>query len=298
MPGAGNVSIGAFGTGGSSWLSDAALGLDLWVTGLPIGVDASQAGPIYRQYADATGHAPSLREDAMIFWQSRNRYKSTAIVEAVATNYSLLNLPVGVLVVDYKNQLVDGDFNPNPACYPSLTNLSTFVRNTINATTMFSFWPEMQNASAEHDTFASAGCLTNRDLQGYAIDTTITSCRDLIWNSFLKPNYYDKGVSSYWLDETDSEGTSGCPPHGYDTSFGIAAAYSQLWVGSWISTFSNQVAILGESPLVLTRGTWAGGQRFGIVLWSSDIQSSFEQLASMVPQGVHTSMSGIPWWTT
>ena len=38
--------------------------------------------------------------------------------------------------------------------------------------------------------------------------------------------------------------------------------------------------------LVLTRALWAGGHRYGVVLWSSDIQSSFEQLASMVPQGV------------
>jgi hypothetical protein len=34
------------------------------------------------------------------------------------------------------------------------------------------------------------------------------------------------------------------------------------------------------------------------VLWSSDIWSSFEELASQVPQSVHASMSGIPWWTT
>lgn len=63
--------------------------------------------------------------------------------------------------------------------------------------------------------------------------------------------------------------------------------------------FSEPVAALGEvEPLVLTRGVWAGGQRHGVVLWSSDIRSTFEQLASMVPQGVHAAMSGIPWWTT
>ena len=284
MPGYGNVSVGTFGVGGMNWTSDASLGLDFWVTGLPLGTDPLLDQPIYRQYADATGHAPPLREDAMIFWQSRNRYKSSAIAEAIAANYSALNLPVGILVVDYENQVHDGDFNPNPACYPSLSDLSTFVRSTINATTMFSFWPEVKNASSQHSVFENAGCLINSDLSGNAIDSTKTSCRDLIWNNYLKPNYYDQGVSAYWLDETDSEGTSGCPPHGYDTSFGPAAAFSQLWVNSWISTFSRPVALLGESPLVLTRGIWAGGQRFGTVLWSSDIQSSFEQLASMIPQ--------------
>ena len=299
MPGYGNVSIGALGSGGSQWASSAALALDFWVTGLPAGSPPSAAGPIYRQYADATGHAPPLREDAMIFWQSRNRYKSSAIAAAVAANYSALGLPVGVLVVDYENQRVDGDFNPNPDCYPSLTNLSTYVRATLNATTMFSFWPEVRPASSQYDTFSSAGCLSNRDLGGNVVDTTITKCRDLIWDSFLRPNYYEQGVSAYWLDETDGEGTDGCPPHGYDTSFGPAAAFSQLWVNSWLSTFSRPVALLGDvPPLVLTRGLWAGGQRFGVVLWSSDIQSSFEQLATMVPQGVHASLSGVPWWTT
>jgi alpha-glucosidase (family GH31 glycosyl hydrolase) len=120
MPGYGNVSVGEFGVGGMNWSSVAALGLDFWITGLPSGVNPTSAAPIYTQYADATGHAPLLREDAMIFWQSRNRYKSSAITEAIASNYSSLGLPVGVLVVDYENQIHDGDFNPNPNCYPSL----------------------------------------------------------------------------------------------------------------------------------------------------------------------------------
>ena len=65
-----------------------------------------------------------------------------------------------------------------------------------------------------------------------------------------------------------------------------------------LATFSEQVAKLGELPLVLTRGVWTGGQRHGVVLWSSDIWSSFEELAAQVPQGVHSSLFGIPWWTT
>jgi alpha-D-xyloside xylohydrolase len=94
-------------------------------------------------------------------------------------------------------------------------------------------------------------------------------------------------VSAYWLDETDGEGTSDGnitnDRHGYDTSFGPAAAYSNLWVNSWIRTFSEPVAAVGEeAPLVLVRGVWAGGQRYGVVLWSSDIWSTFEELASQV----------------
>ena len=71
---------------------------------------------------------------------------------------------------------------------------------------------------------------------------------------------------------------------------------SNLWVNQYLSIFTEPTRALGvEEPLVLVRGVWAGGQRHGAVLWSSDIQSNFETLAAMVPQGVHASMSGIPW---
>lgn len=268
---------------------------------MPATSPSTVAEAIYEQYADATGHSPPLRENAMLFWQSRNRYKSSQIAMSIADKYAALDLPVGVLVIDYKNQINDGDFKPDPSCFPSVANLSAYVAKTLRgASTVFSFWPEVLQGAAEESTLDAAGCLINSDLGGRAIDTTPASCRELIWRQFLKPRYYDQGVTAYWLDETDGEGTGiGDGDHGYDTSYGPARVYSQLWVNSWLQTFGEPVALLGhEPPLLLTRGVWAGGQRHGVVLWSSDIWSSFEQLASQVPQGIHASLSGIPWWTT
>ena len=70
-------------------------------------------------------------------------------------------LPVGVLVIDYKNQVHDGDFAPNPNCYPSVRALSDGVRAKINATTVFSFWPEVKQAAAEYGPLQARGCLIN-----------------------------------------------------------------------------------------------------------------------------------------
>jgi alpha-D-xyloside xylohydrolase len=304
MPGAGIVSVGAKNTGGMLWTAEATKGLDFWVSGLPAGKPstAASAEVIYEQYADATGHSPALREDAMIFWQSRNRYKSSDIVMSVSKHYKELELPVGVIVIDYKNQNFDGDFAPNPDCFPSVKDLSDGVRATLDASTVFSFWPEVKTQSAEYGVLKAANCLINKDLGGFAIDPTTKACRDLIWTKFLKPRYYDQGVTSYWLDETDGEGTGiGDGDHGYDTSYGPAAAYSNLWVNDWLAIFTDPVAALAvpnQPPMVLTRGVWAGGQRHGVVLWSSDIESTFEELAAQVPLGVHASLSGIPWWTS
>ena len=60
-------------------------------------------------------------------WRAGNRYKSSAIALSVAGHYKELDLPVGVIVIDYKNQNHDGDFAPGPTCFPSVANLSSGI---------------------------------------------------------------------------------------------------------------------------------------------------------------------------
>ena len=300
--GYGNIDVDQ--AGGQKWSQDAALNVDLWVT--TNSADNSGPGDIYEHYADATGHSPPLREDAMIFWQSRNRYKSSDIVETVAARYAELDLPVGVLVVDFRNQVHDGDFEPGKTCYPSVSGLVENVQQSINATTMFSFWPEVLPDSTEFQSLADRGCLINVDLQGLAFDATQSACREFVWSTMIKPRYFDQGVNAFWLDETDGEGTGDPAPdgkdgngqHGYDTSYGPAAFASNYWVNDWIRMFSDTVKSEGVIPLVLTRGVWAGGQGLGAILWSADIESTFEELTAQVNLGVHAGLSGIPWWTS
>jgi len=297
-PGYGSVTVGERGTGGMHWHMEAAMNLDIWVTALPAGVQHT-AAPIYRRYADATGHAPVLPREALLFWQSRLRYKTSDVVVDIVRRYQEMQLPVGVVVVDYHNQVIDGDFLPDPACYPSLQNLSAQVKEALNATLMFSIWPEVQSGAVSMERLKKEGCLINAALDGFAIDTTMGKCRQAVWSEFVKPNYADNGVAAFWLDETDGEGTGGVDgEHGYDVSLLAARVSSNLWVNSWLRTFTEPLAAGGKSPLALVRGVWAGGQRHGVVLWSSDIESTFEELTAQINLGVHASLSGIPWWTS
>jgi alpha-D-xyloside xylohydrolase len=55
----------------------------------------------------------------------------------------------------------------------------------------------------------------------------------------------------------------------------------------------------GEKEILfLCRSAWAGSQRFGVAVWSGDIQSTFEALRTQVRAGLNMGLSGIPWWTT
>ncbi|MDP3176702.1 MAG: glycoside hydrolase family 31 protein, partial [Spirochaetaceae bacterium] len=43
---------------------------------------------------------------------------------------------------------------------------------------------------------------------------------------------------------------------------------------------------------------WAGSQRYGAVLWSGDVHSSFSTLRNQLKAGLNMALAGIPWWTT
>ena len=53
---------------------------------------------------------------------------------------------------------------------------------------------------------------------------------------------------------------------------------------------------LEEIPPFLTRSAFAGSQRYGAILWSGDIESTFDELAVQVQLAQHVAMSGIYWW--
>ena len=53
-----------------------------------------------------------------------------------------------------------------------------------------------------------------------------------------------------------------------------------------------------EDPMNLTRSAWAGSQKFGTLLWSGDIYSSFRSFRMQIRAGLNAGMAGIAWWTS
>ena len=53
-----------------------------------------------------------------------------------------------------------------------------------------------------------------------------------------------------------------------------------------------------KNILSLLRCAWAGSQKYGALVWSGDIDSSFRALRNRLAAGLNMGLSGIPWWTT
>ena len=50
--------------------------------------------------------------------------------------------------------------------------------------------------------------------------------------------------------------------------------------------------------MIQCRPDWAGIQKYGALIWSGDVESTFEALKAQVVAGLNVAMSGVPWWTT
>jgi alpha-D-xyloside xylohydrolase len=62
--------------------------------------------------------------------------------------------------------------------------------------------------------------------------------------------------------------------------------------------YDGLTAFRGETPVILTRAAYPGSQKYGALVWSGDIPSTFESLAAQVRTGLNMAMCGIPWWNT
>ena len=115
--------------------------------------------------------------------------------------------------------------------------------------------------------------------------------------SKLKENYLDHGVDGLWFDEAEPEIH---PEHFDNLLFHIGRGDE---VGLLYPYYYAQMAFdgfmkMGKVPVTLIRAAYPGAQKFGALVWSGDIPSTFESLSQQVKAGLNMAMCGIPWWNT
>ena len=83
-------------------------------------------------------------------------------------------MSIGVFVIDFHNQRLNGDFKMNPVCYPNVSSLVQRVKEDTGARTMVSIWPDVHPGSYSYDEMSKAGCV----VAGW-VDPTSQACRSL-----------------------------------------------------------------------------------------------------------------------
>lgn len=256
--------------------------------------------------ADLTGHAPVMPHWATGFWQSRLRYETQEDLLEVARRYKKEGVPLAAIVCDYFHWTEQGDYRFDPQYWHDVRAMADELHQ-MGTKLIVSMWPTINENSENFDYMQKNNMLiktadgTNKVFNFYGpqaeIDVTNPATREFVF-ARLKQNYLDNGVDALWFDEAEPEIH---PEHFCDLHFHIgngdevALLYPYYYSKMAYDGFAK---ISDEVPVTLTRCAYFGSQKFGSLVWSGDIPSTFESLAAQVKAGLNMAMCGIPWWNT
>ena len=101
-------------------------------------------------------------------------------------------------------------------------------------------------------------------------------------------------MDGFWLDNAEPDlGVYDFDHYRYakGSALRCTAMYPQLFSRA----FREHMA---PDEVNLIRCCWAGSQKYGNVVWSGDVPSTFEAFRDQLAAGLNMGLAGIPWWTT
>ena len=274
--------------------------LDYWVTVWDTPAEIEEA------YAKATGKVPMMPEYGLGFWQCKLRYQTQEELMGVAREYKRRNLPIDLIVIDYFHWPKQGEWKFDPVYWPDPDSMIRELKE-MGIELMVSIWPTVDKNCENYEEMLEKGYLirTERgfrvgmDFEGTTIhfDTTNPEAREYVWEK-AKKNYYDKGIRVFWLDEAEPE-YAAYDFDNYRYYLGPNLQIGNIYPFEYARTFYEGMEMEGQKNIVnLLRCAWAGSQRYGALVWSGDIASSFNSMRNQLAAGLNMGIAGIPWWTT
>ncbi len=255
--------------------------------------------------ADLTGHAPVMPHWATGFWQSRLRYETQEDLLAVARRYRDMGVPLAAIICDYFHWTEQGDYKFDPRYWPD-PKAMTDELHEMGTKLIVSVWPTINEHSENYRYMRDRNLLlrttagSDRVFDFYGpqaeIDVTNPQTREFVFRK-LRENYLDNGVDGLWFDEAEPEIH---PEHFHNllTHAGRGDEVGLIYPYYYAQMAYDGFQKLGVTPVTLIRAGYLGAQKFGALVWSGDIPSTFESLAEQVKAGLNMAMCGIPWWNT
>lgn len=297
-----NAAVGEvhFGTNTTEWLARSAMQMDYWITA------GDTPAQIEEAYALATGKSPMMPEYGLGFWQCKLRYYNQEQVLRIAREYKERGITPDVLIIDYYHWPRCGDWRFDPEYFPDPEAMIKELRE-MGIETMVSVWPQVDVRSENFEEMKQKGLLLKSNMgvdvqmifhgNNLFLDATNPRTRKYVWEK-LKKNYADMGIRTFWLDEAEPEfGTYDFDL--YTSSAGPMARTGNIYPREYARLVYEGQQEMGQRDVVnLIRCAWAGSQRYGALVWSGDIMSTYEDFRRQICAGLHMGICGIPWWTT
>jgi len=277
------------------------------------------ADGVIAQMRALTGQVPMFPLWTYGYWQSKERYKTQDEIVGVVRKYRELGVPLDGIIQDWQywgnNYLwnamdfMNGDFyNPKKM---------TGDIHAMNAHIIISIWSSFGPMTKPYRDLNEKGLLFNISTwpqsgsekwpprldypSGVRVyDVYSPEARDIYWK-YANQGLFSVGIDGWWMDSTE-------PDHfdwkdddwNHQTYLGsfrkVRNAFPLMTVGG---VYDHQRAVTSDKRVfILTRSAFAGQQRYGSVVWTGDLQSTWKDLANQIPAGLNFSLCGSPYWNT
>ena len=271
-------------------------------------------GPAYDEiikgYRDLTGHAPLLPKWSFGYIQSKERYVNREDVLSTVSEFRKRNIPIDCVVQDWSywgsvEKWSSMEFDAK--LFPLPEEMLKILHDKFHVKLMIAIWPVM---GIENKLYKE---LNERNLLyplvhwsgGKFYDAFNEKARDIYWKH-AKKGLFEKGVDAWWMDCSEPIMIGASQKHTPERM----SLSGKTPVGDWLKILSaysyettkgfyeNQRKATSEKRVfIFTRSAWTGQQQYSTVIWSGDIQGTWDVFRKQVSAGINMCMSGIPYWT-
>jgi alpha-D-xyloside xylohydrolase len=298
-----NPAIGqvTFARNVTEWRAHSTRQLDYWVTA------GDTPAEVVEAYTAVTGRVPLMPDWGTGLWQSKLRYRTQDELLAVAREYLRRGLPLSVIAADFFHWPTQGDWRFDVSSWPDAAAMVAELRAS-GVELMVSVWPTVARRAERFAEMLRRGYLirtergtrTTGEFVGNTVyvDVTNPDARRYLWEA-IRSGYWDAAdVRVFWLDEAEPEFVAYEFDH-YRFFLGSDLQVGNVFPTLYAKAFHDGLVEAGEQrPMVLIRSAWAGSQRYGALVWSGDIDATFESFRCQVRAGLNMGLAGIPWWTS
>lgn len=266
---------------------------------------------VLERFTGLVGRAPLPPEWSLGYQQSRYSYSPASQVRFIAENFRERKIPCDVIYLDIAYMNGYRVFTWSPTDFPDPKGLTAALRKEgFRIVTILdpgikvdpNYWVYQQGL-AGHDfvTNPDGSIYEGAVWPGTSAFPDFTSPRVREWWGSLYRGLVADGVAGFWNDMNEPSvfnvPTKTMP---LDTVFydhGLHSPHAKVHnVYGMLMSRATRAGVLrlrpNERPFVLTRDTYAGGQRYAAV-WTGDNTSTWDHLRISIPEIMNMGLSGL-----
>ena len=281
-------------------------------------------GPTPKQvvegYAYLTGKPPLPPLWALGFQQSRYSYTPESKLREIANRLRADAIPSDAVYLDIDYQYKNRPFTVNPETFPNFPGLVSDLRkqhfHLVNITDLHiarlpnqGYMPYDTGHAGDHFVKNPDGSeFVGAVWPGPAVFPDFTRAQTREWWGGLYREFVNDGVAGFWNDMNEPsvfDGPGKTMPldtvhrieePGFSTRTATHAEIHNVYgMENVRATYEGLLKLRpNERPFVLTRATYAGGQRYGFT-WTGDNSATWNHLRLATQMVLNLGVSGISW---